>query len=223
MSRPPAPPGRSQRHPRLGGARVVPQPVPGVWHRARSRSARTRCASSPASSRRAGSTRAALGRPRRERRRRPRHRGVGGAVRADRRPALPRDHRPRAVLHRREAAHQALVRLGRRARHLGRGRVGRGRARGSAAGGAASSCRLRRRRRPAWSSPRRSGGSGNYFNQELLRAADHTCRGRCGIDPAHRPVRHAGTSPSTTRPSCTSRCGMSGVCLLLLGSTGATG
>ena len=83
-----------------------------------SRSARTRCASSSGSSSRSGSERRwqpAAHNPARWGCRR-----LGGAVRAGRRPAVPRDHRPGAVLRGRREADQRALHLGAAARDLGR-------------------------------------------------------------------------------------------------------
>ena len=49
---------------------------------------------------------------------------------------------------------------------------------------------------------------GQLVQPGAVRQADATCRGRCKIDPAHRPPTPATPAP-TTRRSCTSRCGAS--------------
>ena len=100
MSRSPAPPGRSQRHPRLGGCflRRSPARAARVWDLGPIPiRAYALCII-------AGivvgdlDRRAALGGARRATRHGLGHRGLGGPLRAGRRPALPRDHRQRAVL-----------------------------------------------------------------------------------------------------------------------------
>ena len=117
---------------------------------------------------------------------------LGGAVRHRRRPALPRDHRPRAVLHRRQAPVRAL--------YIWDGGLG---IWGAVALGARrgvdrlppprdQTAGLRRRPRPGLVIAQAMGRWGNYFNQELY--------GR----PPSCPGRSTSTPPAarqTPRPS----------------------
>ena len=142
-------------------------------------------------------------------------------LRHRRRPALPRRHRPGAVLRRRQAPDRRVQDLGRRARHLGRDRARRARAPGSAAGAATSrsSCSPTPPC-PASSSPRRIGRWGNWFNNELYGGPTSLPWGLqihdldVGSGHAARRARSATSARTvlrllTSRPSCTSRCGTS--------------
>ena len=132
--------------------------------------------------------RAALGRPRRPAGRGLRPRALGGAVRAGRRPALPRDHRLPALLRRGPQPGHGALRLAGRARHLGRDRPRRAR-------------RLHRRRLQGhqvlpvldalapgrrWS-PRRSAG-GATGSTRSSSAGRPTCRGGWRSTRDHRPA-----------------------------------
>ena len=143
-------PGRATSHQILTGRRddrsltllSHPQPVPGrLAPRAVPDPRPTRCASSSASSPRSGSASkrwvARGGTPGRGRR----HRPLGGPVRARRRPALPRDHRPRPLLRRGQEPDRARSTIWqRRPRHLGRDRARRRSAPGHRLPAARGSC-----------------------------------------------------------------------------------
>ena len=157
----------------------------------RSRSAATRSRSSSASSPRSGSASGA-GSPAAAGRARSGPRGLGGAVRPGRRPALPRGHRPRALLRRGRRPDRGALHLARRPGGLGRDRVRRRRGdhRRPAARDQDAADGRRAGARPCWSR-RRSGRWGNWFNQELF-GKPTDLPWALEIDPEHRPPGYEG-------------------------------
>ena len=150
-------------HPEPGPRRLVCS--------ARSRSAPTRCASSPASSspscwgeRRFVARGGAAGHGHRRR-------GVRRAVRAGRRPALPRHHRLADLLRPGRRPARRAADLGGRARDLGRRRARRRSGPGSAAAAAACRCPFFADAvAPGIVVAQAIGRLGNWFNQELYGA-----------------------------------------------------
>ena len=143
--------------------------------------------------------RAALDPARRLARHGRRRRGLGGPVRAGRRPALPRAHRPRAVLRRGQGPDHGAVHLARRTRHLGRDRSRRPRRLHRVPsprlpGSVRSPTRWRRASR--W--PRRSDG-GATGSTRSCSASRPTCRGVWRSTRA--PPRRATSSTTTFHPT----------------------
>ena len=174
----------------------IPSPAQGVWHLGPLPDPRLRAVHHPRHRRRDLDRRAALGRPRRPAGRGQRPGDLGGAVRPRRRPALPRDHRPRPLLRRGPAPDRRRSTSG--------------------AAASASGARSRSARSASWIGARRKGIRllpvldalapgvlvaqaigrwGNWFNQELFGRPTDLPWG-LEIDAAApaaaatRPVRH---------------------------------
>ena len=149
----------------------------------------------------------ALDRPRRPSRHGRRHRRVGRALRPGRRPALPRHHRLPAVLRRGPRTGSTPSRSGRAASASGaRSRSARW-APGSAAAGAASRCpRAPTPSRPASPSRRRSAAGATGSTRSCTGGPTDLPWARAR---SRRAARTAGCRATTTRRSCTSRCGAS--------------
>ena len=193
-------------HPDAAWSSRIPSPSQGVWHLGPVPIRGYALSHHPRHRRRHLDRRAALGRPRRPARRGRRPRGLGGAVRPRRRPALPRDHRPRPLLRRGQAPDRGALRLARRPRHLGGDRARRGRRRhrrppsGHQAAADGST-----RWRPACSSPRRSAG-GATGSTRSSSAGRPTCRGAWRSTPS-TGRRATWTTRRSTRRSSTSSSG----------------
>ena len=112
--------------------------------------------------------RAALGGAWRSTRHRLGHRGLGGHLRPGRRPALPRDHRQRALLPGRARPVAGVLRLGGRARRLGCDRARRGRRLDRLPAARDQAAAVRGRGAPGIAVAQAIGRWGNYFNQELF-------------------------------------------------------
>ena len=124
------------------------------------------------------------------------HRGLGGRLRARRRPALPRDHRQRAVLPRGPGPVGARSRCGR----AGSGSGARSRSArsgpGSAAAGRDPAAAVRGRAAPG-SRWRRASAGWATTSTRSSSAGPPTCRGRCEIDPGRpRGGRRATYHPT---------------------------
>ena len=201
------------QHPEPGPVRVAPRtrPDPGL-----------RAVDHPRHRRRDLDRREALGGPRRAARRGVRRGRVGGAVRRDRRPDLPRHHRLAPLLRRRRQPRRGAVHLARRPRGLGCDLARRGRRADrlpvarhqDAADG----------RRPG---PRRARRPGDRPVGQLVQPGAVRQAHRPAVGAADRP-RVTGrpatrTSPPSTRRTSTSSSGTSSPSPSSSGSTGGSG
>ena len=192
---------RATRCPDLVTPLLHPQPRPGRLAPRPAADPRLRAVHHPRRRRRDLAGRAPLGGPRRQPRAGRRHRDLGGAVRPRRRPALPRDHRPGALLRRRRQPGRRRSTSGRAASASGARSRSAASAPGSAA--AASGIQLPAARRRAGArascSPRRS-AAGATGSTRSCSAGRPTCPGALEIDPAHR-ARRATRQYATFHPT----------------------